>query len=77
MSRNKKWALRNALYDIEVSIPKKDRSRAAERERDLITEASVALWDDDVRKVHRSLRRLLDKGERREKYALVMDLLAE
>jgi hypothetical protein len=76
MSRNKKWDLRNFLYEIEQSIPRADRSRAAERERDLLTIASVAIWDENLPRIHRSLRRLLGSAERGEKYAKALELLA-
>jgi hypothetical protein len=76
MSRNKKWDLRNYLYEIEQSIPRADRSRSAERERDLITEASVAIWDENMPKIYRSLRRLLGSAERGTQYAKALELLA-
>jgi hypothetical protein len=57
MSRAKKWAIRNALYQIEISLPKK-RIKDLERERDLITTAAVALWDEDTARVAKSLLRL-------------------
>jgi hypothetical protein len=76
MSRDKQHAIRNALYQIETSIPKADRSQIAEWERDLIAVASCAVWDADLKKLHRCVRRLQGSPERRAQYAQVMDLLA-
>lgn len=72
MTRNKVHAIRNALFTLETAIPKGDRSKATERERDLIAVACVALWDYNTKVVHRALRRLQDASD---KYARVMDLL--
>lgn len=76
MSRNKKLAVRNALGAIYNAIPQADRSKGVERERDLICVANLAVWDGDIKKIHRCVRRLLGSAERGPEYAKVMALLA-
>lgn len=58
MPRHKKWTLRSALFEIEALIPKSDRTPEAERERDLISVAACALWDEDIKKFTRAVRRM-------------------
>lgn len=76
MSRQKQHAIRNALFQIENSIPKADRSQIAEWERDLIAVANCAVWDGNLKTLHRCLRRLQGSPERRAQYNQVMGLLA-
>lgn len=76
MSRNKMHSIRNALHTVYTLIPMSDRSRLAEWERDLITTANCAVWDGDLKKIHRCIRRLLGSPERRAEYAKVMELVA-
>lgn len=75
MSRSKRWAIRNALFQIEASIPK-TRNQVNEWERDLIATANCAIWDRDTRKVVSCLRRLQASPARRGDYAKVMELIA-
>lgn len=76
MSRNKMHAIRDALYQIETSIPKVDRSQIAEWERDLIAVACTAVWDGDLKTIHRCVRRLQGSPQRRQQYDQLMELLA-
>lgn len=49
--------LRSMMHDAEKAIPK-TRSQIAERERDLLATASVALWEANWKKFHSCLNRL-------------------
>lgn len=73
MSRNKKLALRSALFNIETAIPKA-RTQINEWERDLIATANCAIWDGNLRKVVSCLRRLTGSPERGQVYAKTMAL---
>ena len=76
MSRNKMHAIRNALHTVYTQIPMADRSQIAEWERDLITTANCAVWDGDLKTIHRCVRRLMGSPERKAEYAKVMEVLA-
>lgn len=76
MSRNKMLAIRSALHNVYTMIPAADRSKAAERERDLICVANCAVWDGDLKTITRCVRRLLPSAERGSEYAKVAQLLA-
>lgn len=75
MGRNKTYALRSALHQVEMLIPKMDRSKQAEKERDLLSEACVALWDGKVNKLFGCLRRLAQAPERGANYLQVLPML--
>jgi hypothetical protein len=75
MSRNKTLAIRSALHQAEIQIPKADRSKQAEKERDLVSEACVALWDGKMPKLWTCLRRLMLAPDRGANYAGVAGLL--
>jgi hypothetical protein len=75
MSRSKKYTLRSALHQAELLIPKTDRSKQAEKERDLLSEAAVALWDAKMAKFWTCLRRLAMSPERAGNYLQIMPLL--
>ncbi len=74
MSRNKKHAIRSALYVIETTIPKA-RTQINEWERDLIATANCAIWDADMRKLVSCLRRLQASPERAEAYAKALGMV--
>lgn len=75
MSRNKTLAIRSALHFAELKIPKVDRSKQAEKERDLVSEACVALWDNKMPKLWTCLRRLMLAPERGANYSQVAGML--
>lgn len=69
MQREKIYAIRNEIHGAERLIPKSDRSPEAERARDLIAVACVALWEDDSpRRALRALRRLAGVGSSHQRF---------
>jgi hypothetical protein len=76
MSRNKTRDLRNAMYKIEILIPRRDASKATERERDLVCVVNCAIWEGQMYKISAGLRRLAMIPDRGAEYARVMELLA-
>lgn len=74
MSRQKKWEVANAIYEIYTTIPK-TRTQINEWERDLIATANCAIWDENLRKLVSCLRRLQGSPERKQAYTKVMGLL--
>ncbi len=58
MKRKHVLTLRSMMHGAEQTIQKSDRSRVAERERDLLATAACALWDLELKKFHSCLKRL-------------------
>lgn len=69
-------AIRDAFHKIYTAIPAADRSKATERERDLICTANCAVWEKDLKTIARCVRRLLTSSERSADYAKIQALLA-
>ena len=76
MSRNKTRELRSAFHQALEMLPKTDRSRVAERERDLVGEANCALWDSRMYKISACLRRLMKIPGRGEVYTKIWESFA-
>lgn len=75
MKRRQVYAIRSLFYCAEATIPRGDHSRVTEYERDRFADASVALWDRDLRRMWSHLRRLSSWGsaERLDQWGDLMD----
>lgn len=71
---NKKRQIRSAIHQIELTM-KSDRSKIAERERDLLTQCCVSLYDKGYTRVVRQLRRLTASQERGKQWLQVLAMV--